>query len=281
MLPFPIRPMLLQTAGNPFDSEDHIYEWKVDGIRGILFYDKGVVRLQSKTGKDCTRQFPELLSAKVRAEEAIFDGEIAVITGGKPDFERVMERYMAGLRRIESLTHTVPAVYIVWDILWLNGSSLMDKPLMERKRILGETLDDTESVMKIDYVDTEGSLLWGAIREHQLEGIVAKNKTAKYHAGRRNAAFTKIKSFRTAQVNVFGYSKRNGSVLVGTDDRVQGHAMGIRPQDRSILWGLLREYGTEKGPVIYLPPGIKGRVKYTTWSSKGNMRDCCWEGFQI
>ncbi|HBV97363.1 MAG: hypothetical protein JL50_08670 [Peptococcaceae bacterium BICA1-7] len=280
MLPFPLKPMLLQSTDTPFDSTDHIFEWKVDGIRGIMFYDRRTTRLQSRTGKDCTMQFPELLSPQVRADEAVFDGEIAVIIDGRPDFEGVMERYMSGSKRIETLSRTKTAIYIVWDILWLNRKSLMDRPLLERKAILENVLSNSTYIKKIDYVDTEGTLLWAAIKEHQLEGIVCKPKQSKYFPGRRRP-FVKIKNFQLAKVNVFGYSRKDHSILVGTGDRVQGHAIGIHSQDRDVLWQLLREYGTDEGPAIFLPPGIRGRVKFTTLSTSGNMRDCCWEAFQI
>lgn len=98
MLSFPVKPMLLQTASEPFDSPNHVFEWKVDGIRCIMFYDNGQIRLQSRTGKDCTRQFPELLEPEVSVKETVFDGEITILTSGKPDFGMVMERYLAGTR---------------------------------------------------------------------------------------------------------------------------------------------------------------------------------------
>ena len=111
--------MLLQSRHDPFNSDDYFFEWKVDGIRCIMFFDSGKVRLQSKNGKDCSKQFPELMSPQLEAQESVFDGEITIFTGGKPDFEGVMERYLAGEKKITSLVLAKPAVYIVWDILWL------------------------------------------------------------------------------------------------------------------------------------------------------------------
>lgn len=156
MLPFPIKPMLLQAASEPFDSSDHIFEWKVDGVRCILFYTNGEVRLQSKTGKDCTRNFPELWELAVAADEVILDGEVTVLLNGRPDFEAVMARYLSGARKISQLVKTTPAFYVVWDILWHNGRSVMDLPLMARKKLLDNVLNDSDTVKKIDWVDKEG-----------------------------------------------------------------------------------------------------------------------------
>lgn len=77
------------------------------------------------------------------------------------------------------------------------------------------------------------------------------------------------------------FSEHLSSFSGSTGARVQGHAIGIRPAEREALWGLLDKYGTEKGNVILLPPGVKGRVKFTTWTPKGNMRDCSWVRFEL
>lgn len=281
MLTFPIKPMLLQTADIPFDSPGHIFEWKVDGIRCIMFFDKGIVRLQSRTGKECTRQFPELWAPPVAAGEAIFDGEITVLTGGKPDFEAVMERYMAGSKKVSILMARKPAVYVVWDILWLNGKQVTGQPLLERKQLLEQALEDNDMMRKIEWVDGEGLALWEAVKVQGLEGMVVKKKNSGYLLGQRSPAWLKVKNYQEIEVNVFGYSKKDGAVLVGTRERVQGHAIGMKPAEREVLWELLTKYGTEKGNAIWLPPGVRGKVKFTTWTTRGNMRDCSWVGFVV
>lgn len=135
MLPFPVKPMLLQSAETPFASSDHIFEWKVDSIRCLAFIQKGRIRLQSKTGKNCTRQFPELWALPVTTDELVLDGEITVLHQGLPNFEAVMERYMAGTKKISLLVKSNPAAYIVWDVLWYNGKSTMNLPMMQRKEL--------------------------------------------------------------------------------------------------------------------------------------------------
>lgn len=174
MLPFPIKPMLLQSANEPFDSPDHIFEWKVDGVRCIMHYNHSIVRLQSRTGRDCTKQFPELWAPPVIAEKAILDGEVMVLTAGKPNFEAVMGRYLAGAKKVSLLVDTKPAVYVVWDILWLDGEQVTGLPLMERKQLLDKILEDSDLMRKIDWVDSEGMALWEAIKAQGLEGMVGR-----------------------------------------------------------------------------------------------------------
>lgn len=280
MLAFPIKPMLLESEGEPFDSQEHIFEWKVDGVRCIMFYDKGVMRLQSKTGKDFSGKFPELQKPPVNASEAILDGEVTVLTAGKPDFESVMERYLAKEKSVNRLMLTKPAVYIVWDILWLNGERLTDYQLLKRKELLNQTVEDTETVRKIDWLSANGTAMWDAIRHQGLEGMVAKNVKSRYSVGKRSPAWIKVKNYTETEVNIFGYDPKDGSALVGLGNIVQGHAVGINKTDKEIIRQLLDKFGQEgKNGVIWLPMGAKARVKFTTLSPKGNMRDCCWAGF--
>lgn len=279
MLDFAVKPMLLETRSKPFDSKDYLFEWKVDGIRCLMFYDRKAVRLRSRTGRDCTSAFFELVP-EISAQEAVLDGEVTVLTNGRSDFEAVMQRYLANPDRAKKTAWKTPVSYVVWDILWHDGKSTMDLPLTARKQILAGVLGDKNGISKIDWVDQRGMDLWHSIRELKLEGMVAKKKNSYYTPGRRSAAWIKIKNYQELVVNVFGYSKKDGGILVG-GDRIQGHAIGMNPDERTVLKELLDQYGKVEGHAIYLPPGIKGRVKFTTWTSKGNMRDCIWVSFEI
>lgn len=280
MLSYPIKPMLLQSTGEPFYSEDHIFELKVDGIRCIMFYDHGKVKLQSKTGKDFTTRFPELLNPVVNSNEAVFDGEVTVITAGKPDFEATMERYMSGHDKALKLSRTKGATFFVWDLLWHSGKPAVSCPLLERKQLLDNILENSKTIRKVEWVDSDGLAIWEGVKSLDLEGIVAKKKNSQY-VFKRSPAWVKVKNFKETTVNVFGYSVKDGSVMVGIDNEIQGHAMGISLSERQTFRIFLEKYGRSKGNVIWLPPGIKGRIKFTTWTPKGKMRDCCWVGFDF
>lgn len=192
-----------------------------------------------------------------------------------------MERYLAGTKKVTLLFDTKPALYLVWDVLWLDRKQVTGLPLVERKELLARALEDNDVIRKIEWVDIEGLALWDAVRAQGLEGMVAKRKNSRYMFGKRSAAWVKVKNYQMAEVNVFGYSKKDSAVLVGTGDRVQGHAIGMRPADRAVLRELLDQYGDIKGGTIWLPSGIRGRVKFTTLTPRGNMRDCSWVGFEV
>lgn len=245
-----------------------------------MFYQEGAVRLQSKTGKDCTEAFPEIHNPEINAGEAIFDGELTVLSEGRPDFEGVMERYHSGIKKARLLAARKPSVYIVWDILWHDGENKTRQPLSKRKKYLEKILNNSTHIRKIDWIDEQGTSLWEAVVAHDLEGIVAKSKNSFYEAGKKSSAWLKIKNYREESVNIFGYSFKEGAVLVGPGDNVRGHAIGINAKDRSILRDLLDKYGTTSGEKIYLPPGIRGRVRFTGFTPSGSMRDCTWKSFE-
>ncbi|MDO7789199.1 hypothetical protein [Desulforamulus aquiferis] len=68
---------------------------------------------------------------------------------------------------------------------------------------------------------------------------------------------------------------------MGTGGQFQGHALGMGKSEKAALWEILDRYGTVDGDTIWLPGGIKGRIKYTTLTPKGNMRDYKWQGFVV
>lgn len=280
MYAFPIKPMLLGTVKEAFDSPEYIFEWKVDGFRCVMHYQRGSVRLQSKTGRDCTASFPELLAPSINGYEAILDGEVTVLTDGKPDFEGVMGRYLTSGKGASALIAIRPAIFIVWDIIWHNGKSLVNQPLMERKSVLEKVLENCPYIVKIDWVDGKGINLWEAVKEQQLEGMICKKKDSRYIFG-RSPSWVKLKNYHESIVNVLGYKPKDGYVLVGTGNKVQGHAMGMGKTEKDALWDIIHNYGNTDGDTTWLPPGIRGRVKFTTLTPKGNMRECHWQNFEL
>ena len=103
-LPRTIRPMLARLAREPFDSPDHIFELKWDGIRALLFIEDGRVRIQGRDLQDLTHLFPELANAAkyVRADNAVFDGELICFDDdGHPSFEQLHHRAATGVGDIQ------------------------------------------------------------------------------------------------------------------------------------------------------------------------------------
>ena len=150
------KPMLAQPVPKPFSNKDWIFEIKWDGFRAIAYVDEEL-SLKSRNGKELKNNFPELSELTLLASNLVVDGEIVVMSGGKPDFQALLERGQAvSAGEIQRQTSRAPAVYIVFDVLEKNGVSLTKLPLVERKKILNESLKEGSNVLLSDFIEEKG-----------------------------------------------------------------------------------------------------------------------------
>ena len=135
---------MLASSGRPFDSSNHLYEIKWDGIRVLAFFGKGRIRLQTRRLLDTTHRYPEIVRAlRELPGEGILDGEVVVFDGDKPSFERALKRELVSdPTRIAQRARDIPAYYVAFDLLYLDGCVLMEEPLSERKRLLSKLLTE-------------------------------------------------------------------------------------------------------------------------------------------
>ncbi|NOZ59738.1 MAG: DNA ligase [Euryarchaeota archaeon] len=205
-----IKPMLAKTARKPFSSPEWIFEVKWDGIRAIAYVEDSL-SVKSRRGNELLHAFPELSELKelVRGK-AILDGEVVVLRGGRPDFQLAIERLNAPEERISYLARRFPASYVVFDILRLNGEWLLRKPLVERKRILAETLKEGRHAVIADFVEERGEEYFQAVLKLGLEGVVAKRKTSAYEPGKRSDNWLKIKRTKSVDCIIVGFTRGKG-----------------------------------------------------------------------
>jgi len=147
-------------------GRDWIYELKLDGFRGMLRICDGCAQFTSKNSKPL-RRFDDLatsLARALRSRSAILDGEIIVMGDRGPDFKALF----FGRR---------PPAFAAFDLLWLNGRDLRPLPLWRRKIALRKLVTNTP----IGYVDhVADPMLFAAVSQHDLEGIVAKRRGDPY-----------------------------------------------------------------------------------------------------
>lgn len=204
-----LKPMLAELAREPFDSEDHVFEVKWDGTRALCFVRGGVHRFQNRRLSDITKRYPELVVRTTR--DAILDGEIVVMNGGIPSFERLQEREHTGnALRIAYLARRMPATYVAFDVLYVEDREVMSLPLLERKTLLRETLIESDRVVLSEHVETTGVAFFRAVVERGLEGILAKRKTSRYHLGKRSRDWIKIKKSQVQDCVIAGVSEGTG-----------------------------------------------------------------------
>ena len=208
-----IEPMLSETRDTPPKGDDYIYEVKWDGIRALITYEEGKMKIVTRNQNNVTKHFPELLEGEkaFRATNAVFDAEIVHLdSAGKPVFKKVINRMMtSGDSAIQKASKVTPCYCYIFDCLYLDGRSLLNEPLVKRKEWLKDSVRDDTPYRVSDYVDDGHSLLEAA-REHGLEGIMAKKADSKYLPGKRTDCWYKIKIRQSSEVYVIGYTKGKG-----------------------------------------------------------------------
>ncbi len=192
-LPDLVRPMLAQ-AGQPFDSDDHLFEIKWDGARCLAFIERQRLRLTSRRGLQM--HYPELAGLSQLPAGTVLDAEVVVLEGGKPSLLRLQQRAsLQDLTKIQILSKQRPVTLMVFDLLYLRHENLMNNPLIDRRRRLEkliEPLDDAQ-VLVPNYVLGCGKRYFAEIKRHGLEGVMAKRSRSHYQPGRRSRDWIKIK----------------------------------------------------------------------------------------
>ena len=219
------KPMLAKVASDAFTDKDWIFEIKWDGFRAIAYVEKPF-SLRSRNEKELKGNFPELEELTRLSSNLVVDGEIIVMREGKPDFQTLLERGQAVSKsEIERQTRRAPVTYIVFDILEKDGQPLTNLPLMERKKILKDSLKEGDHVLLCDYIEERGEEYFKLVLDKGLEGVVAKQEDSCYEEGLRTGSWIKIKKLKTCDCVIFGYTtgeqsrgKTFGALLLGLYD---------------------------------------------------------------
>src|SRR3972149_4617187 len=204
------KPMLAKEAPNAFSDKDWIFEIKWDGFRALA-YVNGKVSLRSRNNKELIDNFPELKELKQLTRNVVLDGEIIIIKNGKADFQALQERGKAvKARDIQTERIASPAEYIVFDILEKDGNPLTNLSLIERKKILQNSLREGEHVTISDFIEEKGEDYYKAALEKGIEGIIAKRKDSSYQSGFRSSDWLKMKKLQSCDCVIFGYTRGTG-----------------------------------------------------------------------
>ncbi len=190
-LPRNLRPIRLSRRAQPFDSDDFIFELKIDGFRALAQIAAGRGELISRNG-NVFRGFADLaasIAEHLRVESAVLDGEIACVDdSGWPNFRALLFRQRQ-------------CIFIAFDLLYLNGKDLRVLPLIERKAMLKRLLRRKRSrILYLDHVETDGCLLFEQVVKMDLEGMVAKRKDSPYKVTEKASPYwIKVKNPKYSQ----------------------------------------------------------------------------------
>ena len=265
--------MLATMSDKPFDSPDFVFEAKWDGVRALAFCEEGRTRIFARSGRDVTHQYPEFASVHehMNAKEAVFDGEIvAMDERGRPSFERLQSRI--NLQRAGDIRRGVaqiPLNLVLFDLVFVDGEWIGDRPLLERVDTLKQSFQFGETILLSEGIREDGLALFDAAGERGLEGIVAKKAMSHYIPGRRTRDWIKIKVIKRMSVVIAGWSVGGGSrsssfgsLITGvyTDEglRYIGNVgTGFNDRMLDVLVPKLKELEIDKS-ALRDPPKLKG-----------------------
>lgn len=192
-----ISPMLLEHISKPFNSEDYIFELKLDGIRCLAYLDERQTILKNKRNKDVTDVYPELKQIhKQIKKRCILDGELVSLNkDGSPNFFALQKRSLLTDKfRIELEMEKNKVNFVAYDILYLDDKQTTNLTLTERKKMLENNIKENELLSISRIVENEGIKLFELTQQLSLEGIVAKKKNSTYQIGKRSKDWIKIKN---------------------------------------------------------------------------------------
>jgi len=293
-MPQHIHPMLATLVDEPFDDDDWLFEIKWDGYRSVVFFgenDKRSVRMVSRNQNDQTKDFPELqlIADQLNCLNCVIDGEIvAADESGRASFSMMQQRSgLSGNGKRRSPDDSIFIHYYAFDLLYVDGYSLMKVDLEDRKELLKRIIQPNERVRVSEHFPGQGKALLEAARQQGLEGIVAKRRKSCY-IQKRSSEWLKIKITQRQECVIGGYtdprgSRENfGSLVLGLYDK-QGRLIpvgqagsGFTQASHATMWEKLHKIETRQNPfygkidsprsVHFVKPTLVAEIKFTEWT---------------
>ena len=293
-MPGDLEPMHAESADAPFNRADWMWEPKLDGYR-VLAFVGGETRLRSRRGLELAKQFPGL-AAELAQQGArmVLDGELVAFgEDGKPSFNALQNRFQLKTERdIAAAEASTPVVFYAFDLLHFAGVDLRKAAYADRRRYLAQCVLPSPRVQVVHAAD-DGVALYSAALVSGFEGVIGKRKQSKYEAGKRSSSWLKVKSTRSAEFIVGGYTRGKGAraplgaLLVGTWEgkklRYASHVGSGFDGDslaavRARLEPLQRktcpfvEKPEVNAPTTWVEPRLVAEVRFQGWTDDGSLR---------
>ena len=272
--------MLFTLAKEPVNSDDWLYEIKYDGYRIQAHILDASIVLYSRNLKNFTADFPSICQAlKSVQHDVILDGEIiALDDSGNETWDLLRTKSKGNL------------IYMVFDILYLNGHSLINLSFEQRRSLLNKAMMPTTTI-KITETFTDGTGLFERVKKAHLEGIVAKRKDSTYTPGKRSSCWLKIPNIFHEEFIIGGWLEGKGrnfaALLIGYNrgkDFVYAGSLGTGFKEKEVLElkTKLSKLSVEKCPFMEVPltdgiphwvkPLLVVGAKYKSWTTAGKLR---------
>ncbi|MBI4276964.1 MAG: hypothetical protein HY660_00785 [Armatimonadetes bacterium] len=308
--PSKISPMLATTRDEPFDDPRWLFEIKWDGIRAIAHLRRQdaeqQVTLRSRGGLAINAQYPEVVEALYALDlpDAVLDGEIVALDSrGRAQFQLLQARLHGDGANTPRAAPKPPIVYYVFDLLYVGGHLLMERPLVERRKVLEALLPSHRTVRLSQAEPAAGRAFYDAAHRLGIEGVIAKSADRPYEPGKRTAHWVKIKVKQRLEAVVAGYTKGQraraktfGALLLGAYDdhgtlRYIGHAGGgFTDSELRRVFALLQarrqdacpfpEVPPTNAPPAWVRPELVAEVEHGGWTADGLLRFPVYRGLR-
>lgn len=305
-----IEPMKARLEDEPPTHGDWLYELKFDGIRAIAIKDSKKVSLISRNGNKLDKRFPEIADAvkDLPVNDCVIDGEaVALDEEGRSSFQLLQTLEMEGRKaRLR---------FYVFDLLQLNGKSLLESPVEQRKEVLAKVCENVGDPIRYSgEISGDVKTLLGEVKKRGLEGLIGKQRGSKYEPGRRSGAWIKLKSLNEQEFVIGGYTppggarKYFGAILIGYYEnrklKFAGKAgSGFTEKSLSTLHKKFRAEERDDCPFVDLPSKTAGRwgegitpsmmkkmhwvnpkfvaqIKFAEWTRDGSLRQPVFIGMR-
>lgn len=292
-----IKPMLIGVEGEAFDSDEYLYELKLDGERCIAYLDGDGADLRNKRNMKMLPKVPELSQIHKQVKcRCILDGELAVIHEGKPDFFLIQKRsMMSNPMKIELEAQRHPACFTAFDILYYEDHPVTDLPLTERKKLLESVVREESARFAVSRsIEGQGTAFYQLAEQQNLEGIVAKRKDSRYYFDKRTKDWIKCKNLKDSDYVVCGYIPKENhmtSIVLGQyQDRqlvYKGHVtLGVGGESFRKIRELPKiNYPPMDVPdgnenAVWVQPQLVCTVKYMMKTESGSLRQPVFKGLR-
>jgi bifunctional non-homologous end joining protein LigD len=304
-IPERIKPMLARSGKLPPREEQFGFEVKWDGIRTVAFCDHGHIELQGRNFTDFTPRYPEVreLARSLGSRRVVLDGEIVAFDEeGRPSFERLQARmHLASESAVRRRMHDIPATYVIFDLLYLDGHTTMALSYEERRSLLERLELEGPAWRTPAYHRGEGGALLEATKELGIEGVVAKKLDCPYQPGARASHWIKVKNVHTQDVVIGGWTpgeggrgRSLGALAVGLYEGerlvyVGKVGTGFTEQTLALLRRELEPLRRDASPfegrqppkgTIFVEPRLVAHVEFREWTGSGTLRAPSFKGLR-
>jgi bifunctional non-homologous end joining protein LigD len=293
------QPMLATLEREVPKGPGWLFEVKWDGYRAIARVSAGEATLTSRNRNDLTGRFSEVakeIAKAVKTPDCVLDGEVCALDEqGRATFS-ALQQGKAGTKH----------VYVVFDLLELEGEPLIDLPLSERRERLEALLDKRNRTVQLSEAFKDGEALYRAAQKQRFEGIVAKRADSHYAQAKRTRDWLKIKTHGKQEFIIAGYTRgqgrRSGTLgslvlavrrgrelsYVGncgtgfTEPEIDRLLAKLRPLERKEppFAVVPKMPKVRKGDVVWVEPKLVCEVEFVEWTHDGHLRAPSYQGLR-